>query len=77
MTSLQVAKEMLEKEGQKRKVREEDKDLLEHRFVSVTCPAFDFEGIHPKQGFHRSPEGMVGCHYTLTIQPFPLQESTM
>ena len=44
MTSLQVAKEMLEKEGQKRKVREEDKDLLEHRFVSVTCPAFDFEG---------------------------------
>ena len=44
LTSLQMAKEVLEKEGLKRKVREEDKDLLPHQYVSVTCPAFEFEG---------------------------------
>ena len=35
------------------------------------------KSLHPKHRFYRTPERVVGCHYTLTLQPFPLQEFTV
>ena len=33
------------------------------------------ESLHTKPRFYRAPERVVGRHHTLTLQPFPLQES--
>ena len=35
------------------------------------------KSLHTKPRFYRTPERVVGCHHTLTLQPFPLQESTV
>ena len=35
------------------------------------------KSLHTKPRFYRTPERMVGCHHTLPLQPFPLQESKL